>query len=492
MPSSRTAVTLFALALAGCGQEINLVTLTPELSVLPTPLDFGEVVADEASGTLEVFVDNGGRADLVGTVSLEGTDAAQFSLEAGVGDLALEPGDGLSFLLTFTPTAVAPAEAALVFETNDGDEPTLAVPVTGLGRVPYAPDIEVSPTSLPFETVAPGDDRTLFFDVKNVGDADLHLGTLTQSGAGVFALDTDYSGATLAPGQTRSLLVTYAPVTGSGDSGTLVIPSDDPDEPEVEVALEGNGGGTADYPEARIDCPGTVDLAGPVSVTLDGTRSSDPNDLDLTYTWGIVRRPAAADASRQPTPTDQPTTEVLLDAAGLWEVQLQVVNALGVPSTPTKCVIDAVPVDQLHVELSWSGATSDLDLHLAEDDAPFYSVPGDVSWCNRNPNWGAPGSATDDPSLDLDDDRGFGPENINVREPADGAYPVRVHLFDDGDDGDVTATVSVFTSGQLVHTSSKVLRRNEVWEVGQVNWPEGSFGVSNERPWDAGGTRECP
>lgn len=482
---------LALVGLVGCTNDINYVTLTPELSVLPGALDFGEVVANEATASLTVYVKNAGRADLEGTVTLDGTDAGQFALEAGVGELLVEPDRGVKFDVTFAPDAVAPASAALVFETNDAQSPTLAIPLDGLGRVPYAPDIELSTTRLDFGDVAPGDDRTLVVDVRNVGDADLHLDTISQVGAGAFLLRNDYSGQTVPPGDVRTLLVTYTPVLGSGDSGTLRLASDDADEGVVTVDLEGNGGGAPDYPEAVIDCPRQVDLTGPVELPLDGSGSSDPNRLPLTYAWTLVRRPAAADDAIAPVPADQPQTVVRLDSAGTWEVQLQVTNALGVASAPTKCVVDAVPVDQLHVELSWSGATSDLDLHLADGDAAFYSVPGDVSWCNRHPDWGRRGQVEDDPSLDLDDDDGYGPENINVPSPADGAYPVRVHLFEDGDDGDVTATVSVFTYGDLVGTWSKVLRRNQVWEVGQVNWPEGSFGVSSGRPWDAEGTRSC-
>jgi uncharacterized protein YfaP (DUF2135 family) len=108
----------------------------------------------------------------------------------------------------------------------------------------------------------------------------------------------------------------------------------------------------------------------------------------------------------------------------------------------------------------------------------------------RSPDWGRQG-ATDDPSLDVDDDDGFGPEVINVASPADGAYPVRVHLFDDADDGDVTARVTVFAMGREVFSGSRVLRRNQVWDVGEVNWPQGTFAVSSTRPWDAEGTRGC-
>jgi hypothetical protein len=483
---------LLVIALGGCTGETGLTTLTPALAVLPEALDFGEVVAGEATAEQQVFVDNGGRATLEGTVYVDGTDAGLFSLGLDVAELSLPADEGLDFRVTFAPTEVAPAEAALVFETNDPDSPTLVVPLVGVGRVPYAPDIEVTPTRLDFGDVDPGDDATLAFALTNTGDADLTLGTLSQTGAGAFLLRNDYSGQRVPPGQTQNILITYtANVLGTGDSGVLRIPSDDADEAVVEVQLEANGGGEASYPEAVVDCPGTVDLTGPVDVVLDGSASSDPSGLDpLTYAWTLIRRPTAADESIAPTPADAASTTVRIDTAGTWEVQLQVTNTLGVPSAPTKCVIEAVPVDQLHVELSWAGPTSDLDLHLADGDAAFYSVPGDVSWCNRSPDWGRQG-ATDDPSLDVDDDDGFGPEVINVASPADGAYPVRVHLFDDADDGDVTARVTVFAMGREVFSGSRVLRRNQVWDVGEVNWPQGTFAVSSTRPWDAEGTRGC-
>ena len=151
----------------------------------------------------------------------------------------------------------------------------------------------------------------------------------------------------------------------------------------------------------------------------------------------------------------------------------------------------ASTVDDLHVELSWSGATSDLDLHLAVDDAELFSVPGDTSWCNPAPDWGAAGDPVDDGHLDLDDDDGFGPEHIGVDRPADGVYLVRVHHFDDGEDGDVTANVAVYARNALVWSGSRVLARNEVWDVGQVNWPGETFGAYTTDPWDAEGVREC-
>ncbi|MCA9491728.1 MAG: choice-of-anchor D domain-containing protein [Myxococcales bacterium] len=480
------------VALVGCSSETDIVSFVPVIAVQPASLDYGEVVSGEETPTLDVLVANVGRADLIADLTLEGDDPGAFSFPDDVAHLELPPEGSVVIPVTFTPTELRPYAGVLAVTNNDVKQAVVPVPLVGIGRVPYAPDIAIEPSdTLDLGTVPVGEDETGFFQVRNLGDADLVVGTITQTGAGAFHLDQDYSGVVIAPGQSRPVVLTYTPFQAGGDSGAVHIPSNDPDEPEVTVTLRANGGGTFEYPEAVIDCPGQVDLVGPIDVHLDGSDSSDPSGQALTWGWSIARRPPAADQVAEPDPTDAPETDVRLDAAGTWEIQLVVTNEDGVPSVPTKCVIDAVPLDELHVELSWGGATSDLDLHLADGGAGLFEVPGDTSFCNPNPDWGVAGQVADDPRLDLDDDDGFGPENINVPSPAKGTYPVRVHLFDDVDDGAVTARVTVFTYGTAVWSGSQVMRRNEVWEVGQVNWPDGTFGVGSEPLWNAGGTRSC-
>lgn len=483
-----------ALLWACAGIEQGFEPIVPVVAVSPEILDFGEVVAGSEPAVLEVYVQNIGEGLLdVRSLEVTGDDAAAFAV---VGEAAFEdvPTDeGVTVPIRFTPSEVRTYEATLAVASNDPERQLLAVALSGVGRVPYAPDIEVPTDCVDFGSVAVGETVSRIVGVRNAGDADLQLGSIVQEGSGGFALLTDVSGFSVPPGQGNPLTIEYTAYHDGGDSGTLRIPSDDADEPEVTICLVANGGGDgAAFPDARIACPGTVDLAGPVVIELDGSASTDPGASPLTYAWSMVRRPSAADPDREVEPSDAPVAELLVDAAGLWEVQLVVTNLAGLPSVPEKCVIDAIPRDALHVELSWSGATSDLDLHLATDGADFYGVPGDVSWCNASPDWGVAGDPEDDPRLDVDDHDGYGPENVNIAAPADGGYDVRVHLFDDADDGLVTATVSVWTYGELEWEGSKVMSRNEVWEAGRVNWPDGTFGESIEPLWDPQGTRECP
>lgn len=483
--------------ISACSGETPLAIRQPELALLPTSLDFGEVVAGEETGTLTFNVENAGTAELRGALVLAGADPAAFALPDPV-DIVLDGGDSVEVPVTFSPDALRDFDASVVVAWNDPEEPAQdgVVTLAGTGREPRVPDIDVQPSCVTFLGVPVGRSSQSYFDLENDGEAPLHVGSVIQSGSGAFRVANDPSGVVVEPGRRTQVLVEYAPVAADqGDSGLLIIPSDDPDEPEITVCFEGNGGGDQPYPVAVIDCPGTIDIVGAAEIALDGSKSYDPKGATpLTYAWSIVRRPDAADPDLELVPTDASTTTLSIDAAGTWEVSLTVsADRAGAQyvSVPEKCVIEAVPQDGVYVELTWSGPTSDFDLHLAENGADFYAVPGDCSWCNENPDWGVSGQSLDDPVFGPDVDDGFGPEYVTIEEPADGTYLVRAHHFDDGNDGRTTATVQVFLAGTLAWSGSKPLERNEVWDVGQINWADGNFGAFTAPPWDAGGIREC-
>ena len=478
----------------GCDGDGGFTFLEPELVLLPGALGFDPIVAGQEIGTEAFFIENAGQRDLEATLTLSGADAAVFGLDTA--EVVVEPGDSAAVLVTFAPDALRGFEGTVEVTSNDPARPEATLPLAGRGREPRLPDIDVPDNCIRFGEVAVGEAKPLFFRLENLGDADLEIGSITQTGSGAFSLDSDPSGQTYRPENGTSVVVTYRPVVEGGDSGEIVIPSNDPDEPSVVVCIEGNGGGDSSaFPTADIDCPGTIEIVGTTNVALDGSGSFDPGANPLTYAWSIVRRPGAADPSVAPLPSNAAVSQLTIEAAGIWEVALQVFAEIDpgvfLPSVPAKCVIDARPTDGVYVELTWNGRTSDFDLHLAEGNADFFVVPGDCSWCNPNPDWGVPGFDGDDPELGPDDGEGLGPEFVAIPIPANGTYVVRVHHFDDGDDGGTTANVQVFLSGQLAWSGSRVLGRNQVWEVGQINWPNNTFGAYSAQPQSAGGTREC-
>jgi hypothetical protein len=272
----------------------------------------------------------------------------------------------------------------------------------------------------------------------------------------------------------------------SGDNGTIVIESDDPDEPEITVTLLGNGGGNFQYPEAVIDCPAIA--KPPEWITVNGSGSNDPQgNTPVVYEW-TLNTPSGSQSTL--TSTSSVSSTFFADIAGDFEVLLQVTISIGVESAPARCLIEAIPDDKIHVELTWDTQQADLDLHLLEDGAIMFEKPGDCTWCNANPKWASAGSAND-PRLDIDDQGGRGPENINIREPDNGRYFVKVHYFEDHGDFAVTAIVRVYLNGGLASEVSQVMNRNDVWDVGIINWPTNNFGVQSSALYANGPQRVC-
>jgi hypothetical protein len=80
---------------------------------------------------------------------------------------------------------------------------------------------------------------------------------------------------------------------------------------------------------------------------------------------------------------------------------------------------------------------------------------------------------SDNPTLDIDDWSGYGPENTNIDSPADGTYDVKVHYYQDNGDGDVTATVRIWLNGEEAAEFRKVMEYDQVWDVASITWPSG-------------------
>lgn len=460
---------LLLLLLTSCGQDQAISALEPKLAYSPGSVDFGDVAVDYTE-TFSVEVINAGRASLdVNAIHFSGANPGIFSVEPS--DFRLSMDERKEVIISFTPKTYLIYADELVLKSDDPENKELRIPITGEGVEAPTPDIDVSSLTLDFGEVTPLSTASLWFTIDNIGDDKLHIQETSQTGSGNFTIVSDPEFSILDPQvDTATVVVLYEPQGLEGDSGSFEIVSDDPDEPSVTVHFLGNGGGDFDYPVAVIDGPAS---AAPLdTLNLDGQNSYDPEGFQLTdYVWTITGLPQGSTTSLNNSTSDE--TQLFLDLAGDYEVQLQVWNEIGLASAPAKYQVKAIPDDRIHVELIWDTANSDMDLHLYENESvEFFELVGDCSYCNPTPNWGGSGTA-DDPSLDLDDTMGFGPENTNISEPADGNYPIRVHYFEDNNSGASTATVRVYIDGLLFDSYSKVLTRDQVWDVGIVKWPQG-------------------
>lgn len=478
---------LGALVASGCDKpEQSFNRLTPDIAVAPEEIDFGDVVVLYSETEL-VQIINAGRAELeITDISVDG---APDSFEIQPTSITLAPDESVPIEISFTPQKYIEYTPNLLITSNDEEDPTVSIPITGEGVEGPTPDIDLDRDSLDFGTVLLGEQANGWFTISNAGDGELTIEDVTLSGSGAFTLQNDPEGQTLpGRGDASTVIVVYEPTGEEGDKATVSITSNDPDEPEVEVLLLGNGGGDFEYPVAVIDCPAeTVDP--PTILDLDGTDSYDPNgDEPLTYEWRITKAPSGN--ASEVKDAEAAFTSVDVHLAGEWEVSLTVTNSVGVVSAPAECEFTALPEDSIHVELTWDSGSSDLDLHLMQSGYGFYELPGDCCWCNPNPAWGESGSA-DDPELALDNRVGYGPENIKLYAPADGEYPIRVHYYNDNGGGTSTATVTVWIDGEEKDSVSMPLIHNDKWAVGYIRWPEAVFVENDTSEPEEAGVRKC-
>ena len=173
---------------------------------------------------------------------------------------------------------------------------------------------------------------------------------------------------------------------------------------------------------------------------------------------------------------------LFVDVAGSYTVSLIVVDRDGLESEPAELTLEGIPLDDFHAELSWDIDVSDVDLHVIAPGGAVFHQTLDCFFGNCVPiggvgvDWGAPGP-DGDPTLDLDDVQGYGPENINIESPTDGSnYRVVVHYWSDDGLGSTTATVRIYLSGQLMYEAAQNLSATgRTWDVATVAWPSGSI-----------------
>ncbi|MEP1471610.1 MAG: choice-of-anchor D domain-containing protein [Halieaceae bacterium] len=203
---------------------------TPVAYINPSSIDFGDVQINTPSAATVVTVGDASASDLAISAIVSNASAFQISNDTCTGQTVIS-GNTCTFEVTALPTALGGISGAISVVSDSGSSPDK---VTLLANGVAAATVRVSSSSLTYTGVAVGGSATQSVTVTNSGGFDLVLGQLTVSGSTAFGLGGDScSTQTLAPGASCTVSVDYSRTTISGDSGSLSIPSNAPQSPDV-------------------------------------------------------------------------------------------------------------------------------------------------------------------------------------------------------------------------------------------------------------------
>jgi Abnormal spindle-like microcephaly-assoc'd, ASPM-SPD-2-Hydin len=245
---------------------------TPSIALVPNTLSFGNVTLG-GSSSLNTAVRNTGTATLtVSAIARCTGTSAEFTFTPPAVPFDVLPGASASVGVTYSPADLGTDSGCINFSSNDPASPTVSLGVTGTGVAQQVPAIAVSPTSLDFGTVTIGGSASRTTTVQNAGTGPLNVTGISLGSR----TSMEYSWSPAAPfsvaaGQSVTLTVTYQPIDASTDTGSIVIASNDPVNPSVNVSLTGTGSppvvGGVDIDIHELDVPERVSFQKPRVIT---------------------------------------------------------------------------------------------------------------------------------------------------------------------------------------------------------------------------------
>lgn len=197
------------------------------LTISPTSRDFGSFAVGASSAPQSFTVQNTGTLPAFAlAVSVTGPHFADFNVVLSgsspcFSGISLNPGQPCTVTIVFGPSAVGNRNATLSIASPTA--PTVTAAVSGVGL--SATQILITPASLQFGGVVVGSAATQSVTLSNFGQqpANLAAPVITGVNASDFGLAPPGCGATLAPGTSCTIIVSFAPLTVGNRTAMLIV-----------------------------------------------------------------------------------------------------------------------------------------------------------------------------------------------------------------------------------------------------------------------------
>jgi len=367
------------------------------------------------------------------------------------------------------------------------------------------PNIVVDPEEYTFSYISPLPEplqRQII--IANSGKADLvisNIEMLAGSSPNFIIIAKPPLPKVLHSGDSSFTLVVFKEVSGTG-TATLRITSNDPGSPEVDVALSSYLKGGSPQPEPCVGLqPNALNFGNvmrgqskTMTAHLSNCGQNDPLTLNQITASGFLGLALSDEFEIVPAIN----TPQVIQPGGTVPINVVYSPLLAGPDfgsyyfntddpnePSAKLDVSGVgvapPIEELGltVKLSWDSDECDVDSHLLAPGGTFFDCTLDCHFGNPSPEWGNANDWVDNPFLDVDDVDGYGPEHINISEPAAGTFKYVVHYYSDQDPNGFTnsvetnATVEVYSFGLLLKTFGPVHldQTNRNWDVFTIDWP---------------------
>lgn len=206
-------------------------------------LERPEVSGPTADAGRDLIVSEGTQVTLDGTQSsgLDGDPLTHSWVQLSGPNVVLQ--DATTATPEFTaPDVTAPTTLTfrlIVLDNQTSDTDTVNVTVAPEAQ----PDIAVTPVSHDYGDIPVASSGSQIVTISNNGDAPLSVSTLKLAGPNADEFNIVVGGGpfTLSSGESQDITVEFTPTSESSKSASLIIESNDPDEPLLGIELTGTG-----------------------------------------------------------------------------------------------------------------------------------------------------------------------------------------------------------------------------------------------------------
>ena len=216
--------------LKGAGQKVN----QPTIAVSSDSIYFGGVQKDTRKiRWLKVW----NKGDLILDINNILVDGSQFSIKQKT--FSLNPQESLWLEITYQPNSLETHNGALTIISNDPNNDSLHVGLSGNGIDENPPQIAVNPQELVFDTTAINQKVLAWLYISNQGQQALTVSDVTTTNKAQFKVSSEEF--ELKSGQGKYLSVTFQPTATGLIEAQLVIESNDPTDGTLRIRLAGVG-----------------------------------------------------------------------------------------------------------------------------------------------------------------------------------------------------------------------------------------------------------